>query len=147
VRGREEFETMLARMEEVAAVSGKPEVLVEVNLVGERRMAALNRDYRGRRGASEILTFVYGEEGATGAEKEPAGEIYLCWKRIAGSATRLGVSPEAYLLRLLAHGLCHIRGLSHDTGPKAERMEDEERKILEGILLRNELDILIPRWS
>jgi len=37
---------------------------VGVTLIGRRRMAYLNRLYKGRRGAAEILTFPYGDEQA-----------------------------------------------------------------------------------
>ncbi len=111
---------------------------VDVTLIGERRMAVLNREYKGRRGAAEILTFVY-EDDPSPTGEGPSGEILICWKRLAASAGRLGVSRRAYLLRLVAHGLSHIEGFKHRDDMDAEGMEKREREILEGTV--NEKDI------
>ena len=104
---------------------------MEVTWVGERKMATLNRVYKRRRGAAEILTFSY--RGAAGRVPEsPAGEIYLCWARLVRGAKRRGVSPRAYAARLLVHGLLHLRGHRHDTASAGARMEAAERRFLRG---------------
>jgi probable rRNA maturation factor len=109
---------------------------VDVMLIGERRMARLNRAYKGRRGAAEILTFAYGDEDGAGSahgdDEAAFGEILLCWKRLAASAERLGVPNRAYLLRLVAHGLAHLEGFAHGDDESADRMEVRERRLLEG---------------
>jgi rRNA maturation RNase YbeY len=138
VTGNDGFEKAAPRMTRAAARVRGPGP-VEVTLVGERRMAMLNRDYKGRRGAAEILTFDYGPRRSASPD-DPRGEILLCWKRLAAGARRRGVSSEAYLLRLLVHGLLHLAGHSHRTEKSAVRMEAAERRALEGILDRRELD-------
>ncbi|MBN1884492.1 MAG: rRNA maturation RNase YbeY [Candidatus Krumholzibacteriota bacterium] len=112
---------------------------VELTLVGERRMADLNRTYRNRRGAAEILTFPYGPDG--GGE-DPVGEIFLCWKRIEAGARDRGVEPRHWLLRLVAHGLMHLRGHLHADPAAARRMERAERRVLEGFISPRVLDRL-----
>ncbi|MDD3643415.1 MAG: rRNA maturation RNase YbeY [Candidatus Krumholzibacteria bacterium] len=141
VTGRSAFERAAPRMAEVAARvdgAGRP---VEVTLVGERRMAALNGRYKGRRGAAEMLTFDYGT-GRGASPEDPRGEILICWKRLEAGARSRGVSPGAYLLRLLAHGLCHLAGRSHGTDLRAARMEAAERRALEGIVSRRDIERL-----
>ena len=101
-------------------------------------MAVLNREYKGRRGAAEILTFVYDDDPSPAGEG-PSGEVLICWKRLARSASNLGVSNRAYLLRLVAHGLSHLEGYSHGTDEEAERMERHEREILEGTVPEREI--------
>lgn len=144
VIGRNEFERAAARMSEVAGRVHGGGRHVEVTLVGERRMALLNRRYKARRGAAEILTFDYGTERGASPD-DPRGEILICWKRLESGARRWGVPPRAYLLRLLAHGLCHLAGHSHGTDGRARRMEAAERRALEGTLPRRQLDRLFPR--
>jgi probable rRNA maturation factor len=137
VRGREEFERLSGDIESLGkACSGGR--AVEVNLVGERRMAFLNRRYKGRRGAAEILTFVYEDDSVPGGEGT-AGEILICWSRLVSSARSVGVSSRAYLLRLVAHGLCHIEGFSHGDEASADIMEERERELLGGFLTGEEL--------
>ncbi|MCK4549160.1 MAG: rRNA maturation RNase YbeY [Candidatus Krumholzibacteria bacterium] len=135
--GKREFDRAVGLMETLGS-RGAGARQVDVTLIGGRRMALLNRDYKGRRGAAEILTFVYDDDPSSHSEGA-AGEILICWKKVAASAARLGVSRKAYLLRLVAHGLSHIEGFSHGDDGKAEKMERREREILDGIVSGRDL--------
>ncbi len=111
---------------------------VEVSLVGARTMASLNRTYRNRRGASEILAFPYAGDPSTDLEPgSPVGEIVLCWPPIATGAAAREVPPTAYLVRLLVHGLLHLRGYRHDDAEHEDEMERAERRYLRGYLDEN----------
>ncbi len=111
---------------------------VEVSLVGARTMASLNRTYRNRCGASEILTFPYaGDPSACLEPDSSVGEIVLCWPPIATGAAARGVPPTAYLLRLLVHGLLHLRGYQHEDAEHEVAMERAERRYLRGYLDEN----------
>lgn len=132
VTGKREFDRAASLMETLGS-RGAGDRQVDVTLIGARRMALLNREYKGRRGAAEILTFVYDEDPSPG-DGGAAGEILICWKKLVLSAARLGVSRRSYLLRLAAHGLSHIEGFSHGDDVKAEMMERRECEILEGIV-------------
>ena len=112
---------------------------VDVTLIGDRRMAVLNREYKGRKGAAEILTFVYDGDPSPAGEG-PSGEILICWRRLAASAASLGVSRRAYLLRLVAHGLSHLEGFTHSDDLNAESMEKREREILEGTVTGKDIE-------
>ena len=98
-------------------------------------MAELNRAYRRRKGASEILTFSYDTNtDGEGKEEDAVGEIFLCWSRLVVGARGRGVSPEHYMLRLLAHGLCHLEGYRHDDEKSERRMEEVESRLLRGLM-------------
>jgi probable rRNA maturation factor len=102
---------------------------VEVNWIGERAMTGLNRAYKKRIGAAEILTFPCG--GGPDPEGDaPLGEIYLCWARLVRGARLRGVSPRVYGARLVVHGILHLRGYRHDDRRSAERMEAAEARLL-----------------
>jgi rRNA maturation RNase YbeY len=131
VKGRKDFERAVPIMEALASDLSPKNALVEVNLVGERRMAELNREHRGRKGASEILTFCYGRDPGLDREAEsPFGEIFLCWQRLSKGALVRKVPCVAYLLRLFVHGLCHLKGYRHDDAGSERRMESVEKKLL-----------------
>ena len=143
VTGRTEFNRALPRMRELAAALPSARDVVEVTLVGRRRMAFLNRTYRGRRGAAEILTFSYvDEEPAGGGPENPRGEIFLCWTALATGARSRKVSNQAYLLRLLVHGLCHIQGYTHNREKEERIMERREKKYLSPFLSPHQLERL-----
>ncbi len=98
-------------------------------------MAELGRIYRRRKGASEILTFPYGTNvGGEKDDEDAVGEIFLCWARLAAGARGRGVSPEQYMLRLLAHGLCHLKGYGHGDEQSERKMEEVESRLLRGLI-------------
>jgi len=136
VKGREKFDRLIPAMEELASRfpgSGT----VEVSLVGERTMARLNREWKGRRGASEVLTFVYGNGGV---EEGPVAEVFLCWNRLASAARKDRVPVRARLLRMLSHALCHVEGHSHGDERSRRIMERVEKRRLEGSLPAKEIE-------
>ncbi|UCF05627.1 MAG: rRNA maturation RNase YbeY [bacterium] len=138
-----EFNALVPLMCEVASRFTPKEAPVELNLVGERRMAELNRAYRGRRGATEILTFDYTDTKTTPPDPgNPIGEIYLCWRKITGNARAKGVSNRDYLLRLLVHGLCHLQGYQHGDEISAARMEAIEKNHLSSFLSKRRMALL-----
>ncbi len=122
-------------MRQVASAIAPKRALVEVSLIGSRTMAALNRSYRNRRGVAEILTFSYRDDPSAGLGSEGAiGEIVFCWPAIETGARGRGVLPAAYLLRLLVHGLLHLKGFRHDDEKNERAMERVERRLLSGYL-------------
>jgi len=106
---------------------------VDVIWIGERAMARLNRVYKKRAGASEILSFPCAGGPDPGREI-PLGEIYLCWRRLIRGALRRRVPARSYAARLLVHGLFHLRGSRHDDAPGAARMEAAEARFLRAYL-------------
>ena len=115
--------------------------IVEVIWIGERGMARLNRVYKRRGGASEILSFPCAGVLDPGKEM-PLGEIYLCWSRLARGALRNRVSARSYAARLLVHGLLHLRGWRHGDAASAARMEAAERRFLRRHLPSRDLERL-----
>ncbi len=141
VRGRERFNEASALIDSLVSRVLPEHALVEINLVGERRMAELNRKYRRRRGPSEILSFSYGTHQG-GSHEDTMGEIYLCWPGITRSAERRRVKSEEYMLRLIAHGLCHLKGYCHDDETEERKMEEVEKRLLHGLLKDGVIDRL-----
>jgi len=129
--GRREFEKAGKEIGALASVFSPRGAVVEINLVGEKKMSWLNRTYKGRKGAAEILTFRYQADSASSTGDDAiAGEIYICWKKLAEGAGRRKVSAKAYLLRLVVHGMCHLAGYAHDDEKGESKMEKAERDYL-----------------
>lgn len=136
--GRAAFERAAPLLAAVAGAAPPRRALVSVALVGERRMAGLNRRFKGRRGTAEILTFSYRGDPVPGGEAA-AGEICLCWRALERGARRRGVPPRIYAARLLVHGMLHLRGFRHDVPGAERRMERAERLALEKFVAAREL--------
>jgi probable rRNA maturation factor len=108
---------------------------VTVRLVGEAEGRALNRDYRGKDYATNVLTFAYaeGEELADRAEAGGgmlAGDLVLCVPVVVREATAQGKTLEAHFAHLLVHGMLHLQGLDHENEAEAAEMETLETAIL-----------------
>ena len=96
---------------------------VTVRYVGEREGRRLNREFRGKDRATNVLSFVY--------EKRPlAGDVVICAPVVAREARSQRKPIGAHHAHLLVHGLLHLRGFDHERARDAERMEKRERGIL-----------------
>lgn len=89
----------------------------------------LNRDWRGKDSATDVLSFPQGEGEATG---EPAlGDLVISVDTAARAAAELGHSLSEELKVLLVHGVLHLIGHDHEQGgEQAERMRAEESRLL-----------------
>ena len=95
--------------------------------VAEAEGRRLNREFRGRDYATNVLTFVY-------ATRPLEGDIVICAPVVAREAREQGKPAEAHHAHLLVHGLLHLQGLDHEASPAAaKRMERRERAILRGL--------------
>ncbi len=116
---------------------------VNVVLIGEKRMARFNRKYKSRGGAAEILAFPYqGFPDVAGEDGPLVGEIFLCWSPIVRSASSRGVEIRSYILRLVVHGLFHLKGYTHSNAAEEKRMEKGEKRYLRPFMEEKELDRL-----
>lgn len=105
-----------------AALAGGAQVTIR--FVDEDEGRALNRDYRGKDYATNVLSFPY--------ESEPRvfGDLVLCTTVAAREAVAQGKALEAHLAHLIVHGMLHLQAYDHDNDNDAEAMETREREIL-----------------
>lgn len=85
----------------------------------------LNRDYRGKDYATNVLSFTY-ENGL-----RVAGDLALCLPVALHEAAEQGKNTEAHFAHLIVHGMLHLLGYDHETDTRAaRRMETREQEIL-----------------
>jgi probable rRNA maturation factor len=104
-----------------------------VRIVDEDEGRALNRDYRGKDYATNVLTFAYDEDRPAGAGEDPPpleADLVLCAPVVEREAHEQGRSLEAHYAHLLVHGTLHAQGHDHEEADEAERMEALESAIL-----------------
>jgi probable rRNA maturation factor len=105
---------------------------ITVRIVGEEEGRALNKSYRKKDYATNVLTFDY--------EQEPVvmADLVLCAPVVAREAKEQGKTLAAHYTHLLVHGTLHAQGWDHETSQAdAEEMEAYEVDILAGLGLRN----------
>ncbi|GAB1388798.1 hypothetical protein MASR1M6_09790 [Rubrivivax sp.] len=98
-----------------------------VRLVGEDEGRTLNRDWRGKDYATNVLTFDY--------ERAPlvVADLVLCAPVVEREAAEQGKTVEAHYAHLLVHGVLHAQGLDHQRAAQARFMEAREREILRAL--------------
>ncbi|MBI3285061.1 MAG: rRNA maturation RNase YbeY [Burkholderiales bacterium] len=95
---------------------------------------SLNRDYRGKDYATNVLTFAYTED--EDAEVTQA-DIILCTDVLEKEAAEQKKSVPEHAQHLIVHGVLHAQGYDHETDEEAEEMEALEVEILAGLGLAN----------
>ena len=93
----------------------------------------LNRDYRGKDYATNVLTFAY-NEGEIIADDEPTrADIVLCTDVLQREAAEQEKTVEEHAAHLVVHGVLHAQGFDHENDEEAEDMEQLERDIMEAL--------------
>ena len=105
---------------------------ITVRIVDEDEGRELNRDYRGKDYATNVLTFAYDEgEDMPLPEGLPLmGDLVLCRRVVEREAAEQGKSLDAHYAHLSVHGMLHLQGFDHLEDTEAEDMEARERQIL-----------------
>jgi len=109
-------------------------VELTLRIVDAEEGQTLNRDYRGKDYATNVLTFAYTED--SDAEVTQA-DIILCTDVLEKEAKEQKKSVLEHAQHLVVHGVLHAQGYDHETDEEAEEMEALEIEILAGLGLSN----------
>jgi probable rRNA maturation factor len=96
---------------------------IAVRIVGAEEGQALNRQYRGKDYATNVLTFDYARRPVV------AADLVLCAPVVEREAREQGKTLEAHYAHLLVHGTLHAQGYDHEAGER-EALEMEALEIL-----------------
>ncbi len=107
-----------------AALDGEATLTLRVVNTAEAR--DLNRNFRGKDYATNVLTFVYHAPKSKTLE----GDIVLCAQVVAREAREQGKSLVDHYAHLTVHGVLHLAGFDHETVREAKVMEAREVAIL-----------------
>lgn len=98
-----------------------------IRIVDAGESAALNEQYRGRSGPTNVLAFPAGE---TPAGPVLLGDIVICAPVVLSEADEQGKPAEAHWAHIVIHGCLHLAGYDHVLDLDAEEMEARERALL-----------------
>jgi probable rRNA maturation factor len=113
----------------------KPELSLSLQFADPRHRALLlrhkvqrlNRDYRGKDYATNVLTFDYSHEPVVGAD------LVICAEVVEKEAAEMGIALLDHYAHMLVHGTLHAQGFDHEADDEAEAMEARETEILLGL--------------
>jgi probable rRNA maturation factor len=104
-----------------------------VCFISTAEMARLNRNFRGKGGPTDVLSFPAGNstKRASHAEARYLGDIAIAPGVAQKNAARLGRTLENELRILILHGVLHLLGYDHETDRgQMERLERRLRRKL-----------------
>ncbi len=110
------------------------EVEVSLLLADDGFVRGLNRDYRGRDEATNVLSFPAGDimaEALTGPLL--LGDIVLAHETVCREARARGLALGDHFSHLVVHGALHLLGCDHESDGEAAAMEELETRVLAGL--------------
>jgi probable rRNA maturation factor len=121
-----------------AALDGRiREADLAIRIVDSKEGRALNRHYRGKDYATNVLSFpadvAEGVKLPKGVKMPLLGDLVLCAPVVAREARDQGKPLNAHYAHLTVHGALHLLGWDHEDDADAECMEKLEREILAGL--------------
>lgn len=108
-----------------AALELPGEITVRIVAADEGR--ALNREYRGKDYATNVLTFDYAHEPIVGAD------LVICAEVVEREAAEQGIPVLSHYAHMLVHGTLHAQGYDHEADDEAACMEARETEILRAL--------------
>lgn len=105
-----------------------------IRIVDAEEGKVLNRDYRGKDYATNVLTFAYTEDSDADVTQ---ADIILCTDVLQKEADEQKKTVLEHALHLVVHGVLHAQGYDHESDEEAEEMETLEIEILEKLGLKN----------
>ena len=105
---------------------------VSILLCDDPAIAQLNAEYRGKEGATDVLSFPQVESADEIPENGPflAGDIIISMDTLRSNAEYFAVEPGEEFKRLVIHGILHLSGLDHDTIDASEPMLVEQERLV-----------------
>ncbi|WP_343642270.1 rRNA maturation RNase YbeY [Roseateles sp.] len=100
---------------------------ITVRIVDAQEGQALNREYRSKDYATNVLTFDYAHEPVV------AADLVICAEVVEREAREMGLDLTAHYAHMLVHGTLHAQGYDHEEDDEAECMEARETEIMLGL--------------
>ncbi len=113
-----------ARIRQWARAALSVDAQVTIRIVGQAEGRLLNRSYRRKDYATNVLTFVFRDHAPL------EGDLALCAPVITREARMQRKPVTAHYAHMIVHGLLHLQGYDHENNQDAAVMERRERTLL-----------------
>jgi probable rRNA maturation factor len=114
----------------VAAALGEDGRSVNVLFTSDAELRILNRDFRGKDAATNVLSFPAAPMASPDGSESHLGDIALGFETIEREAKEQGKPLLHHASHLIVHGTLHLLGYDHESDEAADAMEQRERNIL-----------------
>lgn len=106
---------------------------VSLSFVLNNEIQALNKQYRGKDRATDVLSFPM--EGPPDAPEKLLGDIVISVEKMAEQAADYGHSLQREMIYLIVHSTLHLMGYDHMTEDDKQRMREQEEIIMQRLSL------------
>lgn len=121
--------TRWARLAAAGRVRRRAELAVRI--VGTAEGREFNRRFRGRRYATNVLSF--GAPVAARGGPRLLGDLVICAPVVMREAREQRKNPQAHWAHMVIHGVLHLLGFDHERSADARRMERREVRLLRSL--------------
>jgi probable rRNA maturation factor len=125
---------LVATAKRLLAAVGEDDSALSLTLVGDRAIRTLNREYRGKDRATDVLSFSL-EEPARRPTECLLGDVVISVETARRQAEEYDATLQREIYRLLIHGLLHLMGHDHVAAAERRVMQKEERRLADSIAL------------
>jgi len=119
---------------EVASCVQTQDGIINLKLVDDALIQALNKKYSGNDKATDVLSFSYIEEGVEPVQGE-LGDIAISLETATRQAEQAGTNLETEVVLLLVHGILHVLGHDHATADDQAKLEALQTSIMKALNL------------
>ncbi|HEY6003507.1 MAG TPA: rRNA maturation RNase YbeY [Anaeromyxobacter sp.] len=127
--GRSHVRSLRTKAAAYLKALGRAEAELSLLVVGDRRIRSLNRKWRGKDRATDVLSFPLSDPPGIGPV---LGDVVMSVETAARRARMDGRSISRELERYLAHGILHLLGYDHERPEDARRMAAKEAALAHG---------------
>ena len=104
---------------------------ITVRVVDENESRELNRQFRGKNSATNVLSFASGPlSGLPEGTDITLGDIVVCAPVVRAEAVQQGKDISAHWAHMIVHGTLHLLGYDHQAETDATAMESLEKEVL-----------------
>ncbi len=122
--------SQIRKWAEAALLPATSKAEITFRIVDAEEGQTLNREYRGKDYATNVLTFTFDEDMPDIPGLPLMGDIVLCAPVVEREAAEQGIALEAHYCHLVVHGVLHLQGFDHLEEAEAEAMEALESQIV-----------------
>ena len=108
---------------------GQSKSELSIAIVPDDEIAALNHEHRGKRSATDVLSFSLLEGEHSDQRGKLLGDVVIGIETAARQVRAAHRGLDAEVARLLIHGILHLLGWDHEESTEAKRMRAEERRL------------------
>lgn len=113
---------------------GVKEIDLTLTLCGEQKIRSLNRNYREKDYATDVLSFpVHDDLRGNDFPLPPTlelGDLFICHQVAARQAKEFAVTWEQEIMHLFAHGFLHLLGFDHEVSDAEEKIMQKHESVL-----------------